>query len=153
MRRQGLLGACWLAGGMLAIQFPSVQLVTLTAAALLCAVAFDHLSLRQRGPAHVLVAACAMAGGLVALTLPGLAFLWLSLAVPWLLVAKGCADIALAPTRARWDRMWGLFVLGGLIEVEVGSWAGETPAHAASALALWTGILALARGVTALTVA
>lgn len=147
-------GVVWLVFGMVVLQLnlTSTWSLRLAAGLLLVLAAFGHL-LNASVAAHWqwlhgVLAGAFFVTGMVTLVWPDPTYLALTRIIAWFLLVKGTAEVFLALAERAGDRLWGLSVVVGLLEVAVGFGVAGVPAGSIPLLPLWVGLIALSKGVT-----
>ena len=102
---------------------------------------------------HAVMGVAFILAGIASLLDPFQTFGILALFIGWYLLIKGFFDIAVAVGRSHEQRLWGMTLAVGIIEILLGLWALGYPGRSAWLLLVWVGFGALLRGIGALVAA
>ena len=96
---------------------------------------------------HAIVALVFIVAGIVAFIHPGNTFVALAAVFSFFLVFAGTIDIIVAISARREIEVWWLQLVGGIIEIALGFWAGGYYGRSAVLLVAWVAAFAIIRGV------
>jgi uncharacterized membrane protein HdeD (DUF308 family) len=96
---------------------------------------------------HALLAFVFIATGIVAFIHPGNTFLALAAVFSFFLIFAGTFDIVIAISTRHEIEIWWLQLIGGIIELALGFWAGGYYGRSAVLLVAWVAAFAIVRGV------
>jgi uncharacterized membrane protein HdeD (DUF308 family) len=102
---------------------------------------------------HALLAVLFVIIGIVAFIHPGNTFAALAAVMSFYFVLKGILDVALAFSFRHVNPAWWLQLVLGIVEILIGFWAAGDFGHKTILLVVWVGVLALTRGISAITFA
>jgi uncharacterized membrane protein HdeD (DUF308 family) len=102
---------------------------------------------------HALLAVCFVIIGVVAFIHPGNTFAALAAVMSFYFVLKGVLDVALAVSFRQANPAWWVQLTVGIAEILIGFWAAGNFGHKTILLVIWVGVLALTRGISAITFA
>jgi uncharacterized membrane protein HdeD (DUF308 family) len=90
---------------------------------------------------------------IVAFVHPGNTFAALAAVISFYFVFKGILEVGLAIADRRVNDTWWVQLLVGIAEILIGFWAAGDFGHKSVLLVVWVGVLALTRGISAITFA
>ncbi|MEM9037525.1 MAG: DUF308 domain-containing protein [Actinomycetota bacterium] len=102
---------------------------------------------------HVVLGVIELGAGTIALVWPDRTFLVLAALVGWFLMLVGLIDIVIALSTRKWNELWWLGLLVGVLAVAVGLWATGYAGRSIALLVFWVGATALVRGCSQLVLA
>lgn len=102
---------------------------------------------------HALLAVAFLIIGMVAFIHPGSTFAALAAVMSFYFVLKGALDLTLAIALRHEVATWWLRLLLGIAQILIGFWAAGDFGRRTILLVVWVGVLALTRGISALTFA
>lgn len=102
---------------------------------------------------HAVLAVAFLIIGIVAFAHPGNTFAALAAVMSFYFVLKGALDLALAIALRHEVATWWLRLLLGITEILIGFWAAGDFGRKKILLVVWVGVLALTRGISAITFA
>jgi uncharacterized membrane protein HdeD (DUF308 family) len=96
---------------------------------------------------HAILALAYLVAGVIAFISPGNTFVALAAVFSFFLVFAGTFDIIFAISVRRQIEVWWLQLVGGIIELSLGFWAGGYYGRSAVLLVAWVAAFAVIRGI------
>ena len=96
---------------------------------------------------HAVLAFVFIVAGIVAFTSPGNTFVSLAAIFSFFLVFAGTFDVIIAISTRHEIEVWWLQLIGGIVELALGFWAGGYYGRSATLLIAWVAAFAIIRGV------
>ncbi len=102
---------------------------------------------------HIVLGVLEVGAGIIALAWPDRTFLVLAVLIGWFVLLAGAIDVIIALATRRWNELWWLNLLVGILAIAVGVWAVGYTGRSIALLVFWVGAMALARGLSHLVTA
>lgn len=156
-----IIGAGWLLFAIVVFRFDwrSVSAISILFGIVVIAAALEDLVMfaSERSGwsrlGHGLLALAFLVIGIVAFVHPGNTFSALAAVMSFYFVLKGIFDVGLAFALRATNTSWWFQLLLGIAEILIGFWAAGDFGRKTILLVVWVGVLALPRGISAITFA
>lgn len=157
-----LIGVGWLMFALIVFRFDyrTVSAISILFGIVVLAAAVEELfsafGSERRGWAragHLLLGVAFLIIAIVAFIHPGNTFVALAAVISFYFVLRGSLNVGLAIASRGATDAWWVLLLVGIGEILIGFWAAGDFGHKAFLLVIWVGVLALTRGLSAITFA